>query len=528
MFDLVITGGTVIDGSGDAAIRRDVGVVGQMIEAVDDLTGAQASQVIDARGLAVCPGFIDPHTHSETILLDDPQHALGLRQGITTEIFGLDGMSIAPLSAGNYRLYRRYLAGLLGKPNGNLDVSSITALRGHYHNKVAVNTAYLVPLGAVRLETVGFHDVPLTGDVMARAKRIIRDGIAQGAVGFSTGAAYFPGMWSATDELIELCTAVRQAGGVYVCEPRLVLLDRAHENNGVADALHIARQSGVRLHFAHHRTGGENTGNVARFIEPVDRAKAAGVDCTLDIYPYPCGSSIAVAFLPSAAQEGGADAVLARLKDSDHCQKIVDYIDHGHFAPLDEFVFSNVAGQAHLEGMRLSEVARKRGATLGQTICDILLESDLQVGYLNAGPQSAAVRQSVDRDAMELLARPDYMGCSDITPLGSMPHSRCYGAFARIVGRLHRQFNTVGLEQLIQRLTDNPARRFGLTRRGRVQKGYFADIVVFDPQRVIDTATFDDPKQYPLGIPYVLVNGQVAVDPQGCTGALAGQAVPAT
>jgi N-acyl-D-amino-acid deacylase len=176
--------------------------------------------------------------------------------------------------------------------------------------------------------------------------------------------------------------------------------------------------------------------------------------------------------------------------------------------------------------MRLTEVARQRGATLGQTICDVLLESDLQVGYLNAGPSSTAVWQSVGRDAMELLARPDYMGCSDITPLGSMPHPRCYGAFPRIVGRLHRRFNTMSLEQLIQRLTDNPARRFGFTKRGRLQKGYFADVVVFDPQRIIDTATFDDPAQYPAGIPYVLVNGQVAVNPQGCTGVLAGQAVP--
>ena len=228
MFDLVIRGGTVVDGSGDAGYRADVGVVGETIAAIGDLSRAEAGRVIDATGLTVAPGFIDTHTHAEGALLVDPQNPMGLRQGITTEFLGIDGMSYAPLSPGNYRMYRRWLAGLLGDPPDDLDMSSVAAFRRHYHRRVAVNTAYLVPHGTVRLEVLGFRDVPLRGDALDRARRLVREGLEQGAVGFSTGSKYYPGPWADTEELIELCRVVREAGAVYMCEPRSANLERAH------------------------------------------------------------------------------------------------------------------------------------------------------------------------------------------------------------------------------------------------------------------------------------------------------------
>ena len=528
MFDVVISGGTVVDGSGAPGYRADVGINGERIDAIDDLSRAEAHRVINATNMTVSPGFVDTHTHSEGPLLLDPQHANGLRQGITTEILGLDGMSYAPLSSENYRIYRHWLGGLLGDPSEDLDMSSVAAFRANYHKKVAINTAYLVPNGTIRLEVLGFHDLPLVGDALAKARRLIREGIEQGAVGFSSGGAYYPGPWADTEELIELCKTVREAGSVYMAEVRRTNRDRAYSGGGIPEALEIARRSGVRLHLAHTRTAPETAGGAAKLMEPVDQAESEGVDCTLDIYPYPGGSSIAVSFPPSYAQEGGPDALIQRLKDPSERSKISNYLDSDSStrATLEGIVFSYLPKNVHLEGMSLSDIAGQRGATLGEVICELLLDEDLKVGYLAAPPKSSALWRQVSRDSMELLARHDYMVCSDITPLGSMPHPRSYGAFPRFLGRLRREFGLLSLEQMVHRMTDRPAQRFGLTKRGRIEKGYYADLAVFDAEHVIDNATYDDPRQYPSGIPFVLVNGQVSVDQEKCTGIMAGQAVP--
>ena len=526
MFDLLVVGGQIVDGTGAAGFRADVGVVGERIEAVGHLAHSEARRVIDAAGLAVSPGFIDTHTHSEGALLVDPQHANGLRQGITTELLGIDGMSLAPLSAENYRVYRHWLGGLLGEPPLDLDMSSVAAFRAHYHRKVAVNTAYLVPHGTVRLETVGFRDAPLAGGALEQASQLVRDGLEQGAVGFSTGSSYYPGPWSTTDELVELCETVREAGGVYMSEPRRANAERAYGGGGVAEALEIARRSGVKLHLAHFLTDASTAGKVEELMAPVDHAKAEGVDCTLDIYPYPTGSSIPISQLPSHAQEGGPEAIIRRLKDPSERRRIIDYLDGEPDRPLDETVFSYLAKDSHLEGASLQSIARDRGVSMGEALCDVLLANDLKVGYVGTPPDSVAVWRQMSRDSIELLSRPDFMVCSDITPAGSVPHPRSYGAFPRFLGRLRRQFGLLTLEETVHRMTDRPARRFGLTGRGRVERGYHADLVVFDPRRVIDTATYDDPCQFPVGIPFVLVNGQVAVDRERCTGVLAGQAVP--
>ncbi len=526
MFDIVISGGTVVDGSGGPSSPADVGIRNGRIDAIGDLSLSEARRVIDARGHAVSPGFIDTHTHSEGALLLDPQHANGLRQGITTEFLGIDGMSYAPLSPDNYRTYRRWLSGLLEFPPEDLDVSSVAAFRSNYDRKVSVNTVYLVPNGTVRLEAVGFRDVPLIGESMERYKRLVIEGLEQGAVGFTTGSSYYPGPWTSTAELVEICKTVHERGGVYMTEPRRANPERAHGGGGVPEALEVARRSGVSLHFAHYRTAPETAGRINDVMSDIDRAKAEGADITLDIYPYPAGSSIPVAYLPSYAQEGGPDELLRRLGDPAERKKMADYLDNEYDRPLDEVVFCYLPRNSRLEGMSLPDVVRETGESLGEALCRILLEEELAVGYLGAPPASTALWRQVSRDCMELLSRPDYMVCSDITPAGSMPHPRSYGAFPRFLGRLRREFGMLTLEQMIQRMTDNPARRFGLTGRGRIEKGYYADVVVFDPERVVDTATYDNPRQFPIGIPYVLVNGEVAVDNDHCTGVLAGRAIP--
>lgn len=527
MFDVVILGGTVIDGTGAPGYRADVGISGETIEAIGDLSKAETRRVVDATGLVVSPGFIDSHAHSDGVLLIDPQHANGLRQGVTTEILGQDGLSYAPLSPENYRMNRRYLAGLLGEPPEDLDMSSVAAFRSHYHKKVAINTAYPIAHGAIRLETVGFYDKPLTGDAMDKAKRLIREGMEQGAIGLATGMSYFPNAWSNTDELIELCTVVREYDGVYITHLRDVNTDRGFGGGGVPEALEIGRRSGVKVHFSHYRTGPNNAGQVAERMELIDKAKAEGVDCTLELYPYPTGSSYPIRFLPGYLNEGGPDALLERLRDADVRRKLIEQLEEQLGGSQETAVFTYLPKKnSHLEGMSLSDIAKERGVSVAETLCDLLIEEDLQVGYRGAPPASVKLWRQVSRDCVEFLSRPDYMVGSDAIPLGSLPHPRAYGCFPRFLGRLRRAFPIMTLEQMVQRVTDNPARRFGLKKRGRIEKGGYADIVVFDAEHINDNATYDDPRQFPTGIPYVLVNGQVAVDSERCTGVLAGHAVP--
>ena len=526
MFDILITGGTLYDGTGAPGRRADLGISGERIEAIDDLSSVSATRSIDATGLAVAPGFIDTHTHSEGQLLVDPQHACGLRQGITTEVVGLDGMSFAPLSPANHVIYRRWLAGLLGDPIEGLPMDSVAAFRSNYHRKVAINTAYLIPHSAIRLETVGFHDVPMQADDLEKGRRIIAQGLEEGAVGFSTGGSYYPSPWGTTAEFVELCRTVAAYDRIYLAEPRRVEMDRAHGGDGVLEGLQVGRQTGVKVAFAHFRTSAANAGRVDELMAPIDAAKAEGVDVSCDVYPYPTGSSISVASLPGWAQEGGPDAILERLNDDAQRREIARFFNEDFAMGLDDIVFTYLAGQRQLEGMSLPDIASSRGRSMGDVLSELLLETNLSVGYLRAPPMSNRLFHQVSRDCLELLRRPDYMVCSDITPAGSMPHPRCYGAFPRFLGRLRRQFDIMSLELMIQRMTENPAQRYGITKRGRLEKGYFADVVLFDPDTVIDTATYDDPVQFPVGIPYVLVNGQVAVDAEVCTGVMAGHAVP--
>ena len=530
MFDVVIAGGQVVDGTGAAATRADVGVAGGDVTAIGDLRAAAAARRIDATGLTVAPGFIDTHTHTEGVLLGDPQHAMGLRQGITTEIFGLDGVSYAPLSRANYLLNRRYLAGLLGWPPEDLDTTSVRAFRQAFHRTVAVNTAYLTAHGAIRLEALGFRDAPLVGEPLAHAQRLVRESIEQGAVGISSGLNYYPCAWCDTDEVVALAEATRDAGGVHVIELRTANPERAFAGGGLAEAMEVGRRSGARIHIAHHRTKPWTAGRTTELLAEAEAARADGVDVTFDIYPYPSGSSYPISYLPGWAHEGGPDAILARLADRADRARIVEHMDTQHDArawnPLTSVVFSHVPRQPQLEGASLGDVAADRGMSAGAVLADLLLENGLEVSYVIAIPQSMARWRQTGRDAMALLARDDYMVCSDITPIGSVLHPRSFGAYPRFLGRLRRAFGGLSLEAMVARMTDVPARRFGLHRRGRLAPGYRADIVVFDAERVIDTATYDDPRQHPAGIPYVLVNGAIAVDDEVPTGVFAGEAVP--
>ena len=315
MFDVVIVGGAVADGSGSPRVRSDVAIEGDTIAAIGDLSSAEASRVIDATGHLVAPGFIDTHAHSDGALLVDPQHANGLRQGITTEILGQDGLSYAPLSHDNYLISRWYLSGVYGLPPVDIDTTNTEAFLANYDGKTAVNVAYPVPLNAVRLETVGFRDMPLNGESLEKAKDLLRQAMEQGAVGLSTGLSFYPNSWSDTGEIIELCNVVAEYDGVYVTHLRDACPERGFgwgeippNSMNELEALEIGRRSGVKVHFSHFGPAADNA------LRNIDKAKRDGVDCTLECYPYPAGSGAPFVYMPAWANEGGPASLIERAQ----------------------------------------------------------------------------------------------------------------------------------------------------------------------------------------------------------------------
>lgn len=527
MADLILRGGTVVDGTGAPAFPADVAVDGDRISAVGDLSGMSAEREIDASGLTVSPGFIDTHAHSDGVLLRDAVHAHGLVQGVTTEFITQDGLSYALLSERNLDFYGRYIAGLYGPPPSGLDMSTMAAFRSHYDGK-GCNVAVQAPHGPVRLESVGFDDAPLEGAGLAKAERMVAEAMEQGATGFSTGLSYYPNSYSDTDELVALNTVVARYDGVYVTHIRNHNDDRAPDGSGIVEAMDIGRRSGVKVHVSHYRTFPSNAGDIDSIMAEVDQAKAEGVDVTLECYPYAAAATVPGYFLRGECHVGGIDRLLARLGDPAWRDRLVDSLENLFPGRSDAAAWTWIGAEQlkHLEGVSFAEAAAKLDTSVAEMMLTVMRESGLQCGFRDGMPTSPAIVRQVEADVIALLSRDDYMVGSDGIPFDEgIPHPRAYGTFPRIVGRLRRRMG-VSLEHIVRGMTSLPASRFGLTDRGVVAEGKFADLVVFNAESVIDTADFNDPRTPPAGIPYVVVNGQIAVDRGNPTNALAGRSVP--
>jgi N-acyl-D-amino-acid deacylase len=527
LVDLILKNGLIVDGTGAPAFSADLAIEGQQIVGVGDVGSVSAAKTLDVNGLVVSPGFIDTHVHTDAALLNNPKHESAIQMGVTTEVLGQDGLSYAPLSTENYRMYSEYMSGLCGMPPQDLDMSSITAFKSHYHRKCSVNTVALVPHCAIRLSTVGFEDVPLVGKPLEDAKSLLREGIEQGAVGMSTGLGFFPAAYASMEELVELTSVVAEMNGVFVIQFRFFNGDRAEGFGPVAEALEIARRSGVKLHIAHYRTRPDNPGETGPMMDELDRAVVNGVDLSLDVYPYPCGSTMPLCRFPGWFVEGGSDAIMARLRDPADRARAIEFLEETNGEALGHTLWSYIRSEKnrHLEGMSWFDVAADRGTSVAEMMCDVLLEENLECGLAVLPPLSMSIWRQIESDVMRLLEREDYMVGSDSIPLGSSPHPRAFGTYPRILGRLRRRTGTP-LEQLIQRMTSNPARRFGLTGRGEVKAGNFADLVVFDEARINDQSSFEDPRAQPAGIHHVLVNGELALENEQLTGVIAGEAIP--
>ena len=528
-FDVIIRDGTVIDGTGAAPMKADIGIAGERITTVGDIpsSASDSTQTIDATGLHVSPGFIDVHSHADAALLNDGQHASGIRQGVTTEIISPDGLTLAPLSAENYRMYSWYLSGILGLPPEGLDMSSIEAARKNYHHKTSCNVATFAGHGPIRLEAAGMNDVPLTGSKLDVAKKLLRESLEQGAVGLATGLSYYPNSWSNTDELCALMEVTKEFDRPLSIHLRNHNKDRAFGDGGVPEAIEIARRTGTKLHFEHFRTDASSAGRVDELMEPIDKAKSEGVDITLETYPYPVGSSFPQAFFPGYFHEGGPEEMMKTLNDEDRRAELIERMSEISYTDPHGNVWTHINSDKnkHLEGWLFDDVAKEWGVSVQEMMTRMMAEESLACGMRVAPPGNVRVWRQVEEDIMQLMVRPDYMVGSDSIPVGGMPHPRAHGCFVRMVGRLRRRYN-YPVEQVVQRMTQNPAERFGLTDRGVIATGKFADLVIFDEQNINDRSSFEDPKVHPEGVSFVIVNGKLSVENEKVTGVLAGQAIP--
>ena len=525
MLDVLIRGGQVLDGAGNPWFEADVGVAGDRIAAVGRLADEPAARVIDADGLVVCPGFVDMHTHSDLQLLAEPGHEAKVHQGVTLEVLGQDGLSYAPSTDEVLEQLRAQLAGWNDDPAGfEWDWHTVGGYLDRLDGGIAVNAAYLVPHGTLRMIAMGLDDRAPTESELAHMTRLLAEGLEQGAVGLSAGLTYTPGMYADDDELVALCGVLRERGGFYCPHHRNYGL---HALEAYRACIEIARRAGVPLHLAHAHLGyAVNRGRAPELLAMIDDARAEGIDVTLDTYPYLAGSTYLHAFLPSWAHAGGSTATIERLRDPALRERLrVEMEDDGsdgfHEIPIDWSVIV-IGGVRRPESRRwvgrsVAEAAAEAGARPIDFLCELLAGDELGV--------SCIAHTGNEENVRTIMTHAAHMVGSDGILVGERPHPRSYGTFPRYLAVYVRELGVLTWEQAVRKMTSLAAQRLGFWDRGLLRPGMAADLVCFEPASVRDTATYENPRQLPEGIPYVICNGRFTVDDGARTAELPGRAL---
>jgi N-acyl-D-amino-acid deacylase len=485
-FDLVIRNGRVVDGMGAPAFPADVAIAGDRIALVGEVPEEDAGRTIDASGLVVAPGFIDVHTHDDLAVLNSPAVDFKTRQGVTTDIVGNCGIGAAPASEAFMDFYNAALGAILGPVGDRLWRTTEEYYQAVEEAGPSLNVASFVPHGTLRLLAMGLEQRPPTPDEMAVMKEMLAQGMEAGALGLSTGLIYPPGMFSATEELIELGRVAGEHGGIYASHIRNeddAMLD------AVAEALRIGEEGGVPVQVSHHKATLErNWGKVEQSLRMIDEARVRGLDATVDVYPYTAGSTYLGAFVARAEEMSSGE----------------------------ELLIASVKHQHEYEGMTLAEIARRMGLPLLEAGLRLLQEEENAVVVVAFG---------MSEDDVQRVMRYEHamFGSDGIPSPAGKPHPRLYGTFPRVLGHYSREQRLFSLEEAVRKMTSLPARKHHLRERGELRPGWHADLCLFDPQAVIDRGTYQEPRQYPAGIPYVIVNGVVVVDGGEHTGAHAGR-----
>ena len=488
-YDLVIRGGTVYDGTGAAGVRADVGLRGARVVAFGTIT-TRGDAELDASGLAVAPGFVDVHSHDDYAVLLQPDMPFKVLQGVTSDVVGNCGSGVVPFAAG-LQGFRRL--------HPDADPAPWEGFTGYLERvdaaRPSCNVAVLMGHGAIRRGALGVEQRAPSARELDAMKAWIREGVAAGAVGLSTGLIYEPGRYAKTDEVVALARELGgPAGGLYATHMR-------NEADGllaaVKEAIRIGEEAGVPVQISHHKASGRrNWGRVRESLALIDEARARGVDVTADQYPYTAGSTSLAAVVQNGAFRGDSPGGLGQLEGGD-------------------VLVSSAPKHPEWEGR-----------TVGTLALEWDVDAETAAGRIVEGEGDACfvvVFTMDERDVKMVMAHPSTMIGSDGVPTGGNPHPRLYGCFARVLGRYVREEKVLDLPTAIHRMTGMPAAKFQLLDRGTIRPGAFADLVVFDPQRIDDVATYGEPRQAPAGIRAVYVNGVAVARDGKHTGARPGR-----
>ena len=518
MLDLLIQNGLIIDGTGNPGYYGSIGVEdGQVRVFRGAVRDAEAARVIDATGMVICPGFIDMHAHSGLVLLSQPEHQPKVRQGVTTELIGVDGNSYAPFkSQEDFRQFVEINSGLDGDPPLPGSWSTVEQYLDMFDRKSAVNIAYILGNSPVRIDAIGWDSTPANERDIANMKAMIREAMQEGALGLSTGLDYPPGGYASTGELVALSEQVAELGGIYHTHVRYKSGDMFMDP--FKEAIEIGARSGVPVHITHFYQKAPAPGGAPRLLGLVEDAAESGQDVTFDSYPYSLGSTRILIVFPDWAHDGGPERLKKVLRSEEGRERLRREI--GPRAPTwqDMWLTYFKRPENHkYEGRSVAEIAEMMGKSEVDALCDLLLAEDLQTCYVAAGANGNTLPAFV--------THPMSMVGSDAVLLGDFPSPRTYGCFPVILAEYVREENQMSLPEAIRKMTSFPAQRLGLSDRGILRDGMKADITVFHPNNVQAPATRTEPKQFPIGIEYVIVNGTVVVDGGEHTGALPGRSV---
>ncbi|RPJ11055.1 MAG: D-aminoacylase [Deltaproteobacteria bacterium] len=523
MYDILILNGKIVSGEGNPWFYGDVAIAGDQIVKIGRLAREKAARIIDARGSFVSPGFIDGHSHSDLFLFADPGAEQKIMQGVTTENLGMDGMSVAPIDERNLAAWRRHLSGLTGASRVEWTWRSFA----DYLNAIdalppSINVTSYVGLGTIRLNVMGMTDREARPEEIEQMKRLAAQAMEEGARGISTGLIYPPSQYQTVKEVVEIAKVVRNYDGIYDVHLRS---EGTHLLQAMEEVIEIGKQSGIPVLITHFKINGrKNWGQSERALKVLDNARREGVEITIAQYPYTAGSTMLHAVIPPWFHTRGPENLIRMLREEKETIKkdIRERTDWENFAGnngWENIVVSSVETEANkkFEGKNVSEVAAMRGLDdPADAALDLLAEEELAAGMI--------IFSQNEKDLVNIMRHPSGSFITDGL-LGGKPHPRVYGAFPRILGRYVREQGILTLEEAVRKMTSLSAEKLRLKKKGRIAEGYDADITIFDFDTILDNATYADPRQFPSGVNWVIVNGTLVVEKGRHTKATSGRTI---
>jgi len=524
MFDVKISNGKIVDGSGKSAFMGDIGVIGDKIAAVGNLENSESKLIIDAKGNIVCPGFIDMHTHSDLSIVYDHHANARIYSGVTTEVIGNCGIGVAPVNPDKKQLLIDYLGTrLIGSlpVEIQLNWNSFEEYLDYVDSiNPSVNIAPLLAQGAVRIAEMGFSKEKPSSEGLEKMKDRVRKAMSEGAIGLTSGLVYMPGEYTSTEELIELCKEIKPFGGYYTSHIR---------NEGrevfaaVEEAITIGKKSGVPVHISHLKImGNKSSEDIDKLLERLENAKNEGIEVTFDVYPYTAGQTSLSALMPPWCFEGGVGNLVKRLQNKDIRRKIINDIEAGipgwnNFAKMANdwsgIIIATISSESnkYLEGKSIEEISKLMCKDPYETVFDLIIAEEGKVQIVLESMREEDVEKIISHKGAMIGSDSMCLSTEGILSSGK-PHPRYFGTQAKILSKYVREKQLISIEDAINRMTLLSAKRLGINNRGLLKEDYYADIVIFNPNEVQDKATYVNPKQYSEGISTVIVNGQLVLE----------------